>query len=143
MRSNMRHDLSTYLLGDALPSLLDGRGVTDEGGGHLESLGRDVADGRLDVVGDPLHEVRRVLVHHVQHLGRNKDLREWEWGGKARKGGRDGQKQLELTEPTYTFKICCPPIDACAMGHAAYVKVSYIRIRYTAPLNKLAVWATG
>lgn len=64
----MRHDLSTYLLGDALPSLLDGRGVTDEGGGHLESLGRDVANGRLHVVGDPFDEVGRVLVHDVQHL---------------------------------------------------------------------------
>ena len=29
---------------------------------------RDVADGRLDVVRDPLHEVRGVLVDHVEHL---------------------------------------------------------------------------
>merc|ERR1711908_187997 len=56
------------LLRDALPELLDGGGVTDEDGGHLEALGGDVADRRLDVVGDPLHEVRGVLVLDVEHL---------------------------------------------------------------------------
>merc|ERR1711970_380356 len=56
------------LLGDALPELLDGGGVTDEDGGHLETLGGDVTDGGLDVVGDPLHEVRGVLVLDVEHL---------------------------------------------------------------------------
>mmetsp|Transcript_11297 Transcript_11297/g.27580 ORF Transcript_11297/g.27580 Transcript_11297/m.27580 type:complete len:367 (+) Transcript_11297:16-1116(+) len=56
------------LLGHALEHLLDGGGVADEGGRHLEALGGDVAHGRLDVVGDPLHEVRRVLVLHVEQL---------------------------------------------------------------------------
>merc|ERR1719158_2160015 len=42
--------------------------VTDEDGGHLETLGGDVANGGLDVVGDPLDEVRGVLVLHVEHL---------------------------------------------------------------------------
>merc|ERR1712100_682433 len=56
------------LLGDALPELLDGGGVTDEDGGHLETLGGDVTDGGLDVVGDPLHEVGGVLVLDVEHL---------------------------------------------------------------------------
>ena len=56
------------LLGDALEHLLDGGGVADEGGGHLEALGRDVADGGLDVVGDPLDEVGGVLVLNVEHL---------------------------------------------------------------------------
>jgi len=56
------------LLGDTLPELLDGGRVTDEDGGHLETLGGDVADGGLDVVGDPLHEVRGVLVLDVEHL---------------------------------------------------------------------------
>ena len=45
------------LLGDPLEELLDGGGVADEGGGHLETSGRDVADSGLDVVGDPLHEI--------------------------------------------------------------------------------------
>ena len=56
------------LLGDALPGLLDSRGVADERRGHLEALGRDVADRGLYVVGDPLDEVRAVLVHDVDHL---------------------------------------------------------------------------
>jgi hypothetical protein len=56
------------LLGYSLPDLLDGGGVANEGGGHLEALGGDVADRCLDVVGDPLNEVRRVLVLDVQHL---------------------------------------------------------------------------
>jgi len=56
------------LLGNALEHFLDGSGVTDESGRHLESLRRDVAHGGLDVVRDPLNKVRRVLVLHVKHL---------------------------------------------------------------------------
>ena len=56
------------LLGDTLEELLDGGGVADEGGGHLQAAGWNVADGCLDVVGDPLHEVAAVLVLHVHHL---------------------------------------------------------------------------
>ncbi len=56
------------LLADAAEHLLDGGGVADEGGRHGEADGGDVADAGLDVVGDPLHEVGRVLVLHVDHL---------------------------------------------------------------------------
>ena len=56
------------LVRDALEQFLDGGGVADERGGHLESLWWDVADGRLDVVGDPLHKVGAVLALDVQHL---------------------------------------------------------------------------
>ncbi|KFW92862.1 hypothetical protein N336_05357, partial [Phalacrocorax carbo] len=57
------------LLRDPLEELpLDGRAVADEGDGHLQTPGRDVAHGRLHVVGDPLDEVRAVLVLHVEHL---------------------------------------------------------------------------
>ena len=42
--------------------------VSDEGGGHLEALGRDVTDGGLDIVGDPLDKVAGVLVDDVDHL---------------------------------------------------------------------------
>ncbi len=68
MEEGLSPEHGRELLRHALPDLLDGGGVAHEGGGHLEPLGRDVADGGLHVVGDPLHEVRRVLVHHVQHL---------------------------------------------------------------------------
>ena len=43
------------LFSDPLKQLLDCCGVADEGGRHLETSGRDVADGGLDVVGDPRH----------------------------------------------------------------------------------------
>merc|ERR1711934_295336 len=56
------------LLRHALEQLLDGGRVTDEGARHLEATRRDVADGGLDVVRDPLDEVRRVLVLDVEHL---------------------------------------------------------------------------
>ena len=56
------------LLTDSLEHLLDGSGVTDERSGHLESLGRNVTHGTLDVVRDPLDEVGRVLVLNVEHL---------------------------------------------------------------------------
>ena len=56
------------LLGYALPSFLNSGGVTNEGGGHFKTLGWYVTDGGLDVVGDPFDEVRRVLVHYVEHL---------------------------------------------------------------------------
>jgi len=56
------------LLRDALEQLLDGGAVADEGGGHLEAAGRDVADGDLDVVRDPFDEVAAVLVLDVEHL---------------------------------------------------------------------------
>jgi len=56
------------LFTNSLEHLLDGSGVSEEGHGHLESLGRDIADGGLDVVGDPLNEVRGVLVLDVEHL---------------------------------------------------------------------------
>merc|ERR1711862_1042539 len=56
------------LLRDALEELLDGGGVANEGGGHFKSTWGDVTDGGLDIVGDPLDEVRRVLVLDVEHL---------------------------------------------------------------------------
>jgi len=56
------------LFGDSLEHFLDGGGVTDEGNGHLETLGGDIANGGLDVVGDPFNEIGGVLVLDVEHL---------------------------------------------------------------------------
>merc|ERR1719407_317579 len=68
VKEGLATEHASELLGDTLPELLDGSGVTNEDGSHLETLGGDVADGGLDVVGDPLHEVGRVLVLDVEHL---------------------------------------------------------------------------
>ena len=56
------------LLWDTLEHLLDGCGVSNEGCWHLETLGWDVTDTGLHIVGDPLDKVRAVLVLDVQHL---------------------------------------------------------------------------
>merc|ERR1712228_647019 len=56
------------LFSNSLEHFLDGGGVSEEGNRHLEPLGWDVTDGGLDVVGDPLNEVRGVLVLDVEHL---------------------------------------------------------------------------
>jgi len=68
MEERLSAEHSGELLADTLEHLLDGGGVTEEGNSHLEALRRDITDGRLDVVGDPLNEVRRVLVLDVEHL---------------------------------------------------------------------------
>merc|ERR1712195_440880 len=68
MEEGLAAEHSSELLADTLEHLLDGGGVSEEGHGHLESLWWDIADAGLDVVGDPLDEVRRVLVLDVEHL---------------------------------------------------------------------------
>ena len=68
MKEGLAAEHGSELLGDALEHFLDGGGVADEGGCHLEALRGDVADGRLDVVRDPLDEVRGVLVLNVEQL---------------------------------------------------------------------------
>ena len=62
MSTHFSLEHSGELLGDPLEHLLDGGSVADEGGGHGETAWRDVTHSSLDVIGDPLHEVRRVLV---------------------------------------------------------------------------------
>ena len=56
------------LLSNTFEQLLNGRVVTDKGGRHLKPTGRNVADSTFDIVWDPLHEVRAILVLYVQHL---------------------------------------------------------------------------
>ena len=68
MQESLAPEHGSELVTDTLEELLDGGGVADEGSGHLETTGRDGAESGLDVVGDPLDEVRRVLVLDVAHL---------------------------------------------------------------------------
>ena len=56
------------MFGDSLEHLLDGGGVSNEGDGHFETFGRDIANSGFDVVGDPLDEVGVVLGFDVEHL---------------------------------------------------------------------------
>lgn len=68
MQEGLATEHSSELLADTLEEFLDSGAVANERGGHLQTAWRDVADGGLHVVGDPLNEVAAVLVLHVQHL---------------------------------------------------------------------------
>jgi len=68
MEEGLSSEHGSELLTNSLEHLLDGGGVSEEGNSHLETLGRDIADSGLDVVGDPFNEVRGVLVLNVEHL---------------------------------------------------------------------------
>jgi hypothetical protein len=68
MEESLSSEHSSELLSDSLEHLLDGSGVTDESSRHLESIRRDITDRRLNVVRDPLNEIRGVLVLNIQHL---------------------------------------------------------------------------
>ena len=49
MEESLAAEHSSELLRNALEELLDGGRVTDESGGHLETAGRNVTDGGLDL----------------------------------------------------------------------------------------------
>lgn len=68
MQESLAPEHGSELVTDTLEELLDGGGVTDEGGRHLQAARRNGAESGLDVVGDPLNEVGRVLVLDVAHL---------------------------------------------------------------------------
>lgn len=68
VQESLATEHGSELITDTLEELLDGGGVTDEGGRHLEATGGNGAKSGLDVVGDPLNEVALVLVLDVAHL---------------------------------------------------------------------------
>merc|ERR1719214_208449 len=55
-------------LGHALEHLLDSSGIAQESHCHLQTLWWNIADSSFNVIWNPLHEVRAVLVLHVEHL---------------------------------------------------------------------------
>merc|ERR1712050_100895 len=68
MQECLTPEHGSEVLRHPLEHLLDGGRVPGEGDGHLEALGWDIADRAFDVVRDPLHEIGRILVLHIQHL---------------------------------------------------------------------------
>merc|ERR1712223_389017 len=68
MQGSLATEHGSELFRNPLKQLLDGSGVTDEGASHFQPTGRNVTDGRLDVVGDPFDEVGTVFVLDVKHL---------------------------------------------------------------------------
>ena len=57
MRESISPEHSGELLGDPLEQLLDGCGVANEGGGHLQPPWRNVANSSLDIVRNPFNKV--------------------------------------------------------------------------------------
>ena len=68
MKEGLAAEHGSELLGNALEHFLNSGGVADEGGSHLQALRGDIADRRLDIVRNPLDEVRGVLVLDVEKL---------------------------------------------------------------------------
>merc|ERR1711865_707718 len=68
VKEGLSSEHRSELFGDTFEQFLDSGRVTDEGTRHLKSTWWDVTHGGLDVVWDPLDEVRRVLVLDVEHL---------------------------------------------------------------------------
>ena len=68
MQESFTPEHGSELLRDTLEEFLDGSGVSNEGGSHLEATGWDVTDGSLDIVRDPFNKVGGVLVLNVEHL---------------------------------------------------------------------------
>merc|ERR1719181_648626 len=50
VKESLTPEHSSELLGHALEHLLDGCGVANEGGSHLQALGWDITHGRFDVI---------------------------------------------------------------------------------------------
>ncbi|KOX72162.1 Tubulin beta-2 chain [Melipona quadrifasciata] len=135
------------LLGDPLEQLLNGGGVADEGGGHLQTLGRDVADGRLHVVRDPLDEVRAVLVLHAEHL-----LVDFLHRHSAAEHGGHGQAAIMffasniccVSSGTERAEYCCMDLDVngakpgmkkCRRGNGTMLTASFRRSAFNCPGN--------
>jgi len=68
VQESLSSEHSGKLFGDSFEQLLDGGGVTNEGGAHLQSSWWDVANSGFDVVRDPFNKVAGVFVLDVQHL---------------------------------------------------------------------------
>lgn len=68
MQESLAPEHGCELLTDTLEELLDGSAVADEGGRHFQPTWGDVAHSGLHIVGDPLNEVRAVLVLDIEHL---------------------------------------------------------------------------
>merc|ERR1712190_197986 len=66
MQESFSAEHSSEVLSHAFEHFLNGGGIARERDSHLQALRRNVADRSLDVLGNPLDEVRAVLVAHIQ-----------------------------------------------------------------------------
>merc|ERR1711933_12367 len=68
MQESLSAEHGSEVLSHAFEHLLYGGGIARERDSHLQALGGNVTDRSLDVLGNPLDEVRAVLVAHIEHL---------------------------------------------------------------------------
>merc|ERR1719438_267582 len=68
MKESFSSEHGSELFGDSFEQFLNGGGVANEGGSHLETSWWNVTDSSLDIVGDPFNKVGAVLVLDVEHL---------------------------------------------------------------------------
>merc|ERR1711981_1219173 len=68
MQERLAPEHRSEVLSYAFEHLLNSGRIACEGDCHLQALRGNVADAALDVVRNPLYEVARVLVLHIQHL---------------------------------------------------------------------------
>ena len=65
---------SGELFTDALEQFLNGSCVSNKSSSHFQTTGWDVANGSLDVVGDPFNEVRAVFINRRNGYNKLKKL---------------------------------------------------------------------
>merc|ERR1711970_12428 len=68
MKESFSPEHGSELFRNSLEQLLDGSGISNESGSHLETSWRNIANSNLDVVWNPFYKVGGVLVLDVQHL---------------------------------------------------------------------------
>ena len=68
MQESLSSEHGGELVTNTLEEFLDGSRVANKGRRHLQATRRNGAKSCLDVVGDPLNKVARVLVLNVSHL---------------------------------------------------------------------------
>merc|ERR1711937_491682 len=68
MQESLAAEPCSKIFCHALEHLLNRSRISKECDCHFQSFWGDVAHGTFDVVWNPFHEVRRILVLHIQHL---------------------------------------------------------------------------
>jgi len=84
MQESLPLEHGSELIADTFEQLLNGRRIAKESDGHLQTAGSDVTLGGLDIVGNPFHEIGRVLALNILHL-----LLNFLHGNFATEDGRD------------------------------------------------------
>lgn len=123
MQESLPPEHGRELVANSLEELLDAGRISDEGNRHLETTGRDITVSRLDVVGDPLDEVGRVLGLDVLHLLLDllhRDLAS-EVGSNLRRNARHKLSRSVSVVTTTPIAIICKDLSWCTHSEVSTV----------------------